>query len=65
VRFSLKRQDGLCAKFSSGFTRKHLFITICIEKHCTRPLKSNQFIGVCLCGLHISDIKTNMETTFV
>jgi len=22
----------------SGFTRKHLFITTCIEKHCTQPL---------------------------
>jgi len=24
--------------FFSGFRRKHLFITPCIEKHCTRPL---------------------------
>jgi len=25
--------------FFSGFRRKHLFITTCIEKHCIRPLK--------------------------
>jgi len=25
----------ICTKFFSGFRRKHLFITICIEKHCT------------------------------
>jgi len=24
-------------QFFSGFKRKHLFITTCIEKHCTRP----------------------------
>jgi len=26
-------------QFFSGFRRKHLFITTCIEKHCTRPLR--------------------------
>jgi len=38
LRFSRKRQDKICAKFFSGFRSKHLFITTCIEKHCTRPL---------------------------
>jgi len=36
VRFSRKQQDGFATKFFSGFRRKHLFITICIEKQCTR-----------------------------
>jgi len=38
VRFSRKRQDGSVLNFSSGLRRKHLFITTCIEKQCTRPL---------------------------
>jgi len=37
--FFLKMTRRICAKFFSGFERKHLFITSCIEKHCTRPLK--------------------------
>jgi len=36
VRFSRKRQDGSETKIFSGFKRKHLFITTCIEKQCTR-----------------------------
>jgi len=38
VRFSRKRQDGFAPDFFSEFKRKHLFITTCIEKQCTRPL---------------------------
>jgi len=37
-RFSRKRQDGSAPSFLK-FKRKHLFITTCIEKHCTWPLK--------------------------
>jgi len=33
-----KTTTRICATFFSGFRRKHLFITFCIEKHCTRPL---------------------------
>jgi len=36
----------ICAKFFSGFRRKHLFITACIEKQCTRPL--NQIVRLTL-----------------
>jgi len=32
----------ICAKFFLGFMKKYLFITTCIEKHCTRPLKWKQ-----------------------
>jgi len=42
VCFSRKRQDGSAPIFFfyfSWFRRKHLFITTCIEKQCTRPLK--------------------------
>jgi len=28
----------ICAKFILGLRRKHLFISTCIEKQCTRPL---------------------------
>jgi len=38
VRFSRKRQHGSAPNFLS-FRRNHLYITTCIEKHCTRPLK--------------------------
>jgi len=38
VRFSRKQQDGSAPIFFSEFMRKHLFITTCFEKHCTRPL---------------------------
>jgi len=34
-----KRQDGSAPNFFSGFRRKLLFITTCIERHCTRSLK--------------------------
>jgi len=34
LHFSRKRQDESVPKFFSGFRRKHLFITTCIEKHC-------------------------------
>jgi len=37
MRFYRKRQDGSAPNFFSGLRRKHLFITICIEKQCTRP----------------------------
>jgi len=36
--------DGSVPRFFSGLRRKHLFITTCIEKHCTRPLR---FCSVC------------------
>jgi len=32
-------QDESAPNFFSGFRRKHLFITTCIEKHYTRSLK--------------------------
>jgi len=38
LRFSRKRQDGFAPNFFSRFRRKHLLITTCIEKQCTRPL---------------------------
>jgi len=38
LRFSRKRQDEFAPKFFSRFRTKHLFITTCIEKQCTRPL---------------------------
>jgi len=39
MRFYRKRQDGSAPIFFfSGFRRKHLFITTCIEKQCIRPL---------------------------
>jgi len=40
LRFSRKRQDGSSPNFFSGFRGKHLFITTCSEKQCTRPLKA-------------------------
>jgi len=45
LRFSQKRHDGSAPNYFSGFKRKHLFITTCIEKQCTRPLS-------CLCFQH-------------
>jgi len=39
LRFSRKRQDGPAPNFFTGFRRKHLFITTCIEKQYTQPLK--------------------------
>jgi len=36
-----KLQDESAPNFYSGFRRKHLFITTCIEKHCTQPLNRN------------------------
>jgi len=36
--FFSKTTRRICAKFFSGFRRKRLFITTCIEKQCTRPL---------------------------
>jgi len=44
VRFSQKRQDGSAPKFFSGFRRKHLFTTTCIEKQCTWPLRTRESI---------------------
>jgi len=41
LRFSRKQQDGSAPDFFSGFRRKHLFITTCIEKHCTRHLTAH------------------------
>jgi len=34
----LKTTRRIWANFFSGFRRKHLFITTCIEKQCTWPL---------------------------
>jgi len=39
LRFSRKRQDESALNFFSRFRRKNLFITTCIEKYCTRPLR--------------------------
>jgi len=39
VAFFRKRQDRSVPIFFSGFRRKHLFITTCIEKQCIRPLR--------------------------
>jgi len=39
LHFSCKRPDRSALNFFSGFRRKHLLITTCIEKQCTRPLK--------------------------
>jgi len=36
-------KTDLRQKFFSEFKRKQLFITICIEKHCTRPLKMQHY----------------------
>jgi len=38
LRLSQNRQDESVPNFFSGFRRKQMFITVCIEKHCTRPL---------------------------
>jgi len=38
-RISRKTTRRICAIFYSEFRRKHLFITTCIEKSCTLPLK--------------------------
>jgi len=35
----LKKTRWICAKYFSGFRSKHLFITTCNEKQCTRPFK--------------------------
>jgi len=35
--FFSKTMGRICANFFSGFRRKHLFITTCIEKQCIRP----------------------------
>jgi len=37
--FFSKMTRWICTKLFSGFRRKHLFITICIEKQCTRAFK--------------------------
>jgi len=42
LRFSQKGQDGSVPKLFSGFRRKYLFITTCIEKHCTGSLLFQQ-----------------------
>jgi len=40
LRFFFQKQQDECApNFFSGFRRKHLFIAIYIEKHCTRSLR--------------------------
>jgi len=36
LRFCRKRQDGLRQNFFQGLREKNLFITIYIEKQCTR-----------------------------
>jgi len=36
--FFSKKTNRIWANFFSGFKRKKLFITTCIEKYCTRPL---------------------------
>jgi len=36
--FFSKTTIRICAKNFSGFRRKHLFITTCIERQCTQPL---------------------------
>jgi len=42
LRFTRKRQDESAPVFFlSEFRRKHLFITYCIEKQYTRPLKES------------------------
>jgi len=41
-RFPQKRQGGSAPISFSGFTRKHLFITACIEKHGTPSLSPLQ-----------------------
>jgi len=47
----LKNDKTALRQFFSGFTRKHLFITTCNEKHCTRPLSINpSHIEVCKAG---------------
>jgi len=38
VGLSRKRQNGFAPNYFSGFEKKHLFITTCIEKRCTRSL---------------------------
>jgi len=38
--FFSKTTRQIYNKFFSGFKRKHLFITTCIEKHCTRPFNA-------------------------
>jgi len=38
VCLSRKQQDGFAPNLFSEFKRKHLFITTCIEKQCTRSL---------------------------
>jgi len=37
--FFLKTTRRISAKFFLEFKRKHLFITTCIEKQCTQPLR--------------------------
>jgi len=37
--FFSKPISRICTNFFSRFRRKHLFITTCIEKQCTRPLR--------------------------
>jgi len=36
--FFSKTRIRICEKFFSGFVRKHLIITTCVEKQCTRSL---------------------------
>jgi len=38
--FFSKRQDGSALNSFQDLGRKHLYITICIEKQCTQPLKT-------------------------
>jgi len=53
--FSRKQQDESAPNFFSRFRRKHLFITTCIEKHCTRPLTQNIY------QMHRSYTDTHMK----
>jgi len=42
--FISKTTRRICANFFSGFRRKHLFITTCIEKQWTRSLSQWLFL---------------------
>jgi len=44
LAFFLKTTRRICAKFFSGFRRKHLFITTRIKEQCTRPLMGTEQI---------------------
>jgi len=62
VRFSRKRQDGFAPNFFLGFRRKHLFITTCIEKHCTRPFRISKILFVICCFSSL--LMVNFEELF-